>query len=238
MTPRTILLGLFATTIGCANTADSTPGTSTGLVNSSTSDTTLGSAVNDEEAPSSSDEDVDLTNDEAPTEGGDPVGDTDPDFDGSEGTEDTTPDEPEALVYPDISEDDVPRMTQELMQDVIDDGCEIAGMVLGEWNEDSELVEGKILSPGWNTTANFSARLVDDGTTTTWAGGWTELLDGDMPEDTEPSTGLMEGTYDATNAGFDGALWEGGFPTAEIIGYWVRQTETTGFMFGVGAICD
>lgn len=238
MTPRTILLGLFTTTIGCANTADTAPRTSTGLVNTASLDNTLGSAVNDGEEPPPSDEDVDLINDDAPTESGDPVGETDPGFDGSDGAEDATPDEPEALVYPDISEDDVPRMTQQLMQDVLDDGCEIAGVVLGEWDEDAEAVEGKILSPGWNTTADFSARLVDDGTTTTWAGGWTEILDADMPEDTEASSGLMEGTYDATNAVFDGALWEDGFATADITGYWVRQTETTGFMFGVGAICD
>lgn len=237
MTTRTILFGLFTTTIGCANTGDQAPQTSTGLVNSARADSTLGSEVNDGEGPPPADEDVDPINDDGLTESGDPVGDTDAGFDGS-GEEEAPTDETEASIYPDISEDDVPRMTQELMQDVLDDGCEVAGMVLGDWDEDAEMVEGKILTPGWNTSADFSARLVDDGTTTTWAGGWTELLDADMPEGTEASTGLMEGTYDATSSVFEGALWEGGVPTAEIIGYWVQQTETTGFMFGVGAICD
>ncbi len=238
MTTRTIIFGLFAfATTGCADSVDSQNQDDATTINGTDSEASLGSFVNDgDEGTPDADADEDdgetddFANDEEPVEG---AGDDEADVEGTDDGETALGDD-----YPEITEDDVPRMTQELMQDVLDAGCTVNGVVMGEWDESSEVVEGKILSSDWNSTATFSARLETDESGTSWTGGWTEIEDDSIPAGSEPETGALDGLYDSADETFEGTLWEGDTAASEVVGYWVRQSETTGFMFGVGSICD
>ena len=137
-----------------------------------------------------------------------------------------------------IVHDDVPRLIQTLMQDLYEaeEDCVPGATILGSF--DNESVTGKALDTRWLTVATISAELDDTGL---WAGQWTGVSEPDYDENgdlvVEPETGEIDGEVDATDATFMGTIHMSEGFSMEIDGYWVYETETSGFFFGVAADC-
>jgi len=132
--------------------------------------------------------------------------------------------------------EDIPRLVQELMQDVYDSDCVIGATLMGDF--DGSTMSGKALDPSWHTTATYTGTISEDDT---WTGEWTGLTDEEVdpndPVEPEVETGLLEGEIDADAEFFTGTIWLDESTGLDIEGYWIYQSDISGFFFGVAADC-
>ena len=137
----------------------------------------------------------------------------------------------------DITPDDVPRLVQSLMQDIYDseDDCIPGATILGTFSAD--MVTGKALDTTWRTAATFDGNLGDDGF---WDANWTGVSDEEYdPNDpAEVETGEMSGVVDADDEAFSGTIHMSETVAMDLEGYWVYETDVSGFFFGVAWDCE
>ena len=138
-----------------------------------------------------------------------------------------------------IVADDIPRLAQGLMQDIYDadDDCVPGATILG--NFDGNMVSGKALDNSWRTAAIITAEL---GTDDVWTGEWTgvseEEVDPNGAGTEETESGGIEGIVDVETESFTGTIDLGDGAPMDIDGYWVHQSELSGFFFGVASDCE
>ena len=138
-----------------------------------------------------------------------------------------------------ITQDDVPRLVQSLMQDIYesDEDCIPGATILGNFTADT--VSGKALDTSWRTAATFDGDLAEDGS---WDADWSGLSDTETdpndPVEVEEESGEMSGVANTADESFTGTIYLSDLVSMDIDGYWVHQTETSGFFFGVAWDCE
>jgi len=138
-----------------------------------------------------------------------------------------------------ITQDDVPRLVQGLMQDIFDseDSCVPGATILGSFSADT--VSGKALDTTWQTAATFTGDLYEDGS---WDAVWTGVSDAEIdPNDPvvpEVETGEIDGLAVFADETFEGIIYMSETDAMDITGYWVPQSDVSGFFFGVAWNCE
>ena len=136
-----------------------------------------------------------------------------------------------------ITPDDVPRLVQSLMQDIYDseDDCIPGATILGTFS--AGMVTGKALDTTWRTAATFDGNMGEDGF---WDADWTGVSDTayDPNDPAEVETGEMSGLIDAEDEAFSGTIHMSETVAMDLEGYWVYETDLSGFFFGVAWDCE
>jgi hypothetical protein len=138
-----------------------------------------------------------------------------------------------------ITQDDVPRLVQGLMQDIYDseDSCVPGATILGSFSADT--VSGKALDTSWKTAATFTGDLYEDGS---WDAEWIGVSDAEIdPNDPvvpEVETGEIDGLVISADETFEGVIYMSDTVSMDISGYWIPQSDISGFFFGVAWDCE
>jgi hypothetical protein len=138
--------------------------------------------------------------------------------------------------------DRIAPLTQSLMREYSDDGCEVVGQVEGLWNEADGTLRAKLMDMDRDLMVAIDASLGDDEDgSSSWGGDWygvAEEDDGNDGDETEVETGTIEGFYNRDSETFEGVTTDESGPEIEFSGHWVEMGEEQGMMFGVAAICE
>lgn len=138
--------------------------------------------------------------------------------------------------------DRIAPLTQSLMREYSDDGCEVVGQVEGLWNEADGTLRAKLMDMDRDLMVAIDASLgEDEDGTSAWGGDWygvSEEDDGNDGDEAEAETGTIEGVYNRDSETFEGVTTDESGPAVEFSGHWVEMGEEQGMMFGVAAICE